>query len=188
MTTLYIEAIENEQEQSYEIPVKIWDGRKTRMINLKFDNGASYTVIAASVLLQHLTDDGAKQLDQYLSRRAATDHGKDVAPFQKKFRSATGDAMTGYLVDSGKIKFGSAELSHFYYYLVPRNKRPVVLLGNDFLRYCEYTHAIGGNILITKMDEDAYAKHYANAMSVDELAAVIDEIGKDNADGFGSLL
>jgi hypothetical protein len=37
-------------------------------------------------------------------------------------------------------------------------------------------HTIEGNIHITKMDVDAYAKHYINAMSVDELVAVIDEI------------
>jgi hypothetical protein len=57
-----------------------------------------------------------------------------------------------------------------------KNKRPIALLGNDFLRYCKYEHAMEGNILMTEMDEEAYARHYVNATSANELAEVIDEI------------
>jgi hypothetical protein len=94
--------------------------------------------------------------------------------------------MTGYLADAGEIKLGGTKVPHFYYYFVPQNKRPVALLGNDFLRYCEYQHTIEGNIYIEKMDEDAYTRHYINAMSADELTAVIDEIEQENADDFGN--
>lgn len=109
-----------------------------------------------------------------------------AAPFQKVFHSATGNEMTGYLVDAGNIELGDAQMDHFFYYFIPQNDRPVALLGNDFLRYCEYTHTIEGNITITKIDEDAYARYYANAVSIDELAAVIDEIEQDNTDEFGN--
>jgi hypothetical protein len=176
---LHIEAIEREQERSYEVPLKIADGKKQKVVNIKFDNGAAYTVIAASRLLSGLTEDGAERMDQWLSDHTNPDPEKSqfhILPYQKKFLSATGDTMTGYLVDAGTVKLGGVKLPHFFYYLIPRNKRSIALLGNDFLRYCQYEHAIEGSILITKMDENAYAKHYTNAISIDELAAVIDEI------------
>lgn len=92
------------------------------------------------------------------------------------------------MVDAHNVKICGLNLEHFYYYLVPQNKRAVALLGNDFLRYCEYTHKIEGNIYITKIDMDAYKRYYDSAISVDELAELIDEATLGNEiDGFDIL-
>lgn len=189
MTNVYIEAVEDKEELKYVIPLKIMSRGDSNIIPIKFDNGAAYTVITASMLSSRLAGCDTEPLNERLSKwdiPGAKQHPAGTAPFQKTFHSATGHEMVGYLVDAGSIELGDARLDHFFYYFVPQNDRSVALLGNDFLRYCEYKHTIEGSIIITKIDEDAYARYYSNAVSIDELTAVIDEIEQDNTDDFGN--
>ena len=87
-----------------------------------------------------------------------------------------------YLVDSPNVTIGNYKIEHFYYYFIPQNKRPIALLGNDFLRFCEYTHKIEGNIYITKIDMVAYKSYYENAIDIDEISALIDEMALNEFD------
>jgi hypothetical protein len=178
---LQIEAVENKRNLSYGIQLEIQNGGIPDAINLKFDNGASHTIISAEVLVDDLTDRKAEYLEQKLSAKVLIKAGNGSAfsvPFRREFKSATGDTMTGYLADAGEIILGGVKLPHFYYYIIPKNKRSIALLGNDFLRYCKYEHTMEGNILITEIGEDAYAEHYTNAISVDELDEAVDEVGQ----------
>jgi hypothetical protein len=182
---VYIEAVEDKKELKYVIPLKIMSTENPNIIPIKFDNGAAYTVITASMFSSKLIKSDAGPLNERLSRwktPGTEQNPAGTAPFRKVFHSATGHAMTGYLVDAGNIELGDTQLDHFFYYFIPQNDRSVALFGNDFLRYCEYTHTIEGSIVITKIDKDAYARYYSNAVSIDELAAVIDEIEQGNAD------
>ena len=85
----------------------------------------------------------------------------------------------GFLTDMGEVSIGSATFSHFYYYFVPKNKSSFALLGNDFLHNCEYNHSIRGNILITKFDEDSYINSHKNALTQNEIKALINSVNEE---------
>ena len=64
MRTLF-EAIENKKSNNYEMVLKI----NEQTINLKFDNGAAYTVISASVLDENFVMKGLNILKRYYWKR-----------------------------------------------------------------------------------------------------------------------
>ena len=179
MRTLF-EAIENKKSNNYEMVLKI----NEQTINLKFDNGAAYTVISASVLDENFSDERAEYFEKILLEKAQQyeQDNELKAPFEKTFVSASGNQIKGYLVDSPNVTIGNYKNEHFYYYFIPQNKRPIALLGNDFLRFCEYTHKIEGNIYITKIDMVAYKSYYENAIDIDEISALIDEMALNEFD------
>ena len=105
-------------------------------------------------------------------------HKKDNSnsSFKKVFKSASGDEMIGYMVDAKNTTIGDTTLDHFYYYLIPQNKRQVALVGNDFLDFCSYSHDICGNIKINTIDMEKYKDSVKDSISVDEVISIIDEI------------
>ena len=126
MRTLF-EAIENKKSNNYEMVLKI----NEQTINLKFDNGAAYTVISASVLDENFCDERAEYFEKILLEKAQQyeQDNELKAPFEKTFVSASGNQIKGYLVDSPNVTIGNYKIEHFYYYFIPQNKRPIALLG-----------------------------------------------------------
>lgn len=97
---LHIEAVENKRNWSYGFSLEILNSSVPDTVNIKFDNGAGYTVISASVFLDELTDSAAERIEKKLRERESSRSGSssmNAAPFRMKFQSATGDLMTGYL-------------------------------------------------------------------------------------------
>ncbi len=149
----------------YDIPITIGN----QETHIKFDPGASSGVISLSFFREELTEENIQKVVSFCETKEKS--------IKRTFSSSAGrNDMTGYLIDAGKISLDNVELEHLYYYFIPQNGRSLGLLGNDFLHYCKYSHEIGGDIVISEIDTNAYYRSFINAISGKELADYIDDI------------
>ncbi len=168
------------------------------LIPLQFDTGASRTSISLLSLVENNFDysqDKAEKMEEYLLIQKNKGQHEQIKGnnLVVELRSASGEKLFGFLADMGRISIGNSVFEHFYYYFVPKNKTAFALLGNDFLHNCEYKHAIQGNIIVTKFDEDSYVQSHKDALSESDIQLLINDSYKkddneeiyDLADDFG---
>lgn len=155
------------ESANYEIPISI-NGQD---IMLKFDTGASSSIISFNYFKENISNEVIDIVVNYCEKNCK---------IKQSFIASTGDSMIGYLVDAGQIKMGKNILPHFYYYFIPKNNKCVALLGNDFLHYCEYSHKICGDIIISNIDMNEYQKKFQGAINGQELINYINYLEKQN--------
>ena len=152
----------------YEITARIGN----RMLALKYDTGAKYTVISVGAFDKSLAEKGLETFKAYCEEHCSNKYKGD-------FISATGDPFKGYLITAHDVKIGNNVLRDFRYYLVVENKRDIALLGFDFIDKCKRSADAYGDILITAFD--GYGK-LDGVMENDEVMAYIDSLGVNGLD------
>ena len=134
--------------------------------SLKFDTGATDTVISARVFSNSLTDSDLEKFTKYC---------EEHSPHNKEFISATGDSFKGYPVTAHNVRMGKSVLPDFRYYLVVESKRDIALLGYDFIDNCGCSHDPSKNFYLTGFDAERYGKS-DGTMENDEMIAYIDSL------------
>ncbi len=157
-----INVVAKREKSSYRVSVDL----DNRVFTIKFDPGATDTVISARVFSNSLTDQDLESLTKYCEEHS--NHNKE-------FISATGDSFKGYLVTAHNVILGKSVMPDFRYYLIIKSKRDVALLGYDFIDNCRCSHDPGKNFYLTGFDVDSYGKNNG-AMENDEVVAFIDSL------------
>ncbi len=157
-----INVVAKREASSYRVSVDI----DNRVFTIKFDTGATDTVISVRVFSNSLTDSDLEKFTKYCE-----EHSRH----NKEFISATGDSFKGYLVTAHNVRLGKSVLPNFRYYLVIESKRDIALLGYDFIDKCQCSHDPGKNFYLTGFDVDNYGKD-AGTMENDEVIAFIDSL------------
>ena len=131
---------------------------------LAFDTGAVCTVVSIESLTKEYVDKLAlcQKLDQRVKRR--------------RFLSASGTEMHGYLVCAEKVSLSNYPVDRFYYYLITDVNDEVALLGNDLLSCCKFSHEKMGDIEVLDFDQSLYQKTYSGAVKDADLQKLIAEV------------
>lgn len=139
-------------------------------ISFKFDTGAVDTAISFEALLAGKRHQADKEI--FIQKLRS-----DIPT--KKFISASGDSMEGYLCEASDIFISGSMLPKFYYYLVLDVKKEVALLGDDFISCCGFRHNVKDSIIIESFDSSEYMKnHKPKALSSEELMLALIESSK----------
>ena len=131
---------------------------------LAFDTGAACTVLSVAALTDELVDKEAlsRKLDQRAKRR--------------RFRSASGTDMHGYLVCADNMTLAGHPVGKFYYYLIVDVDDVVDLLGDDLLSYCDFQHKKRSDIEVSDFDEQLYQAAYSGAIGGNYLQTLLEEL------------
>ena len=131
---------------------------------LAFDTGAVCTVLSLEALTTDIVnkEELCRKLDKHVKRR--------------RFLSASGTEMHGYLVCADNVSLSGYSISKFYYYLIVDVDDKVALLGNDLLSCCVFTHQKKSDIEVQDFDEQLYQGEYSGAMKDGDLQALIAEV------------
>ena len=132
--------------------------------SLTFDTGAVCTVLSVEALTADPVDKAAlcEKLDQRLACR--------------RFLSASGTEMHGYLVCAEGMKLSDYPIDKFYYYLIVDVDDVLALLGDDLLSCCEFSHRKKTDIEVSGFDEPLYQSAYGGALDGNVLQALIAEV------------
>lgn len=132
----------------------------------KFDTGAVHTIISAGCVYSknYLINNRADIEKRLLDENVPT----------KIFESATGHKFTGYLTYQENINIGDMIIPKFFYYLNLEDDTNRILIGDDFIRFCDFNHKINSDIVITKLDTELYEDEFNykdsnNILSCDEI-------------------
>ena len=131
---------------------------------LAFDTGAVCTVLSIEALTSDSVDKEAlcKKLDKRAQRR--------------RFLSASGTEMHGYLVCAEGMSLSDYPIDKFYYYLIVDVDDVVALLGDDLISCCDFHHQKRADIEIIDFDEQLYETTYGGALADDDVQALIAEV------------
>ena len=131
---------------------------------LAFDTGAVCTVLSIASLTGNTIDKEAlcKKLEQRTRRR--------------RFRSASGTDMHGYLVCADNMSLSDYPVQLFFYYLIVDVDDAVALLGNDLISCCDFTHKDGDDIKVSSFNQLRYQNAYSGAVKDADLQALIAEV------------
>ena len=126
---------------------------------MKFDTGAVHTVISLEALTM-LRVDKEKFVENIKNRTV-----------HRKFKSASGNTMIGYLVLARDVLLSNTRVDEFYYYLIVNVEDSVGLLGDDFISKCTFHHNKDGDIEIEAFDNETYHNDMqcVSRQEVDEL-------------------
>lgn len=158
-----VDIVANRTSAKYRIPMVIGES----VFGIKYDTGAKYTVISASVFNSELTESDLIKIKDYCN-----DHGHH----KERFISASGHYFDGYLVTAHDVTIGNTEFKEFHYFLITENERDIALLGFDFIDNCRDSHDPHGSIKITEFDEAGYKDMTAEGINNDEIIAYIDSL------------
>ena len=162
------------KEWSWALFNAFWDGMEyivylkgangETKTTLAFDTGAVCTVVSIESLTKEFVDKSAlcQELDQRVKRR--------------RFLSASGTEMHGYLVCAEKVSLSDYPVDRFYYYLITDVNDEVALLGNDLLSCCKFSHEEMGDIEVLDFDQSLYQKTYSGAVKDADLQTLISEV------------
>ena len=160
MTEIFV--VGKRMESSYIIDFRM----DSFFFPVKLDTGAKRTVFSAGVFEDDLTQEKLERIKDYCEKRAGA---------KEQFISASGDSFWGYLTTAKSVRIGSTIFHDFRFYLVIENKRDIALLGYDFIDRCTYSHILGGDIIVTAVNEVGYGE-LEGAMQSDEVFAFIDSL------------
>ena len=118
----------------------------------KFDTGAVHTIISAGCVYSknYLIN------NKYDIEKRLLDENVPI----KIFESATGHKFTGYLTYQENINIGDMIIPKFFYYLNLDDDTNRILIGDDFIRFCDFNHKINSDIVITKLDTRLYEAEF----------------------------
>ena len=131
---------------------------------LTFDTGAICSVLSIAAITDEPVD--KETLIKKLEDRAK----------QRRFVSASGTQMHGYLVRASNMSLSGYPIDEFYYYLIVDVDEMVALLGNDFISCCSFTHEEKGDIEVNSFDKTIYGQSYHEAIDDSELQLLIGEL------------
>lgn len=149
------------------------------IIMIKFDSGATNTVISYEMLtrettsfpkdISKLTNDEIDTIKANIERKNRfIDRIKEKHQLHP-FHSASGTPMLGVLSKVNNISISGHLLrAPFYYYLILDIESPLALLGDDFISCCDFSHKVNGDIKITYIDEKYY-ENYNDERSILEM-------------------
>ena len=121
---------------------------------ITFDTGAAVTVLGCNMLFDLGITESRSEL---AIMRLLTISG--ITP--RVFYSATKTEMLGYPCVIENMKLSGVVIDKFYFYLFLGGDNPdVSLLGNDFLKYCEYTKKLDSDIVITDFNNILYESNF----------------------------
>lgn len=146
---------------SFQLPILMEKGS----LNVKFDTGASKTIISAEVIFGELNAKQRALMNKFCSERSAFE----------TFTSASGHKIFAYPVHMKDVIVGNEYFDCFYYYLIVdelHDSKKIALLGDNFIDCCGLKKEPHGNFIITTFDSDNYCIQ-ANSISTDELSAII---------------
>lgn len=132
------------------------------IVYVKFDTGAMNTVISINAIAGD--KDAQDQVREYIEK---TGIPKEV------FRSASGHEMTGVRVNAENVRFGNFLVPSFNYYLVLDVDTNVALLGDDFIRYCKFSHMVEGAVIVDKVDFSMYQKITGSGLMQKDLCELL---------------
>ena len=119
-------------------------------VNIKFDTGASSTVISAASL--RLSNSGLSLLKEYMQSKFTV---------RMNFKAASGSDFDGYLCCAHNVVLGGSVIKKFYYFLTMQDRK-LALLGVD------YTHGgVNGSLFITSFNQDDYFDNLSGCRYVD---------------------
>lgn len=118
-------------------------------IILKFDTGAAQTIISLGAFSKGLS---TQNINSILTQI------KQVNSFS--FRDASGNILKAYPCYLKNITINKIFLDIFYFWLNPNLNLKKALLGNDFIKYCNFNHNINGDIIIKDFDKKNYLKSH----------------------------
>lgn len=131
-------------------------------ITMKFDTGASNTVISLRVLTDN--DDAERIIRQYCSRQHIG---------IKTFYSATGHPMEGIPIKVANVSISGNQWRVFYYHLILNVKNNVALLGDDFISSCEFRHTRKGSIIVSDFYSEDYEDLWKNYVLQDKIYEIL---------------
>lgn len=131
---------------------------------IKFDTGASETVVSLEKLFPNVTFIQRHKLKRYVKK-----HNIE----SQLFKTANGSTFRGVLTYMNNVKIGQYTFEKFYYYLViDKTGKQIALLGDDFIDCCDFCHKAHNDIIITSFDFAAY-NNRTNSMSMNEVCEVL---------------
>ena len=142
---------------------------KGRALMMKFDTGAVNTVISVEALTKRKID-----------KAWIVQSIQDKTPC-RKFKSASGNEMTGYLVHVDNADIAGSRIERFYYYMIMNVDNAVSLIGDDFISKCTFLHSKDGDIEVTAFDSIGYHADTIKSISETELDELLElsVIGED---------
>ena len=142
-------------------------GVSDKYFAIKFDTGASRTLISAELLTGILNDKQIKALKDYCQ-------SKQIMPVPCV--SASGHKFDAYPAYINNICIGGHRFEKFYYYLVIdrlKNGRKIALLGDDFIDCCGFSKEPHGNIVISGFDFKSYKNDQEKILTTEDISSII---------------
>ena len=131
---------------------------------MAFDTGAVCTVLSVEALTSELVD------------KETLCHKLDQKARRRRFLSASGTEMHGYLVCAESMSLSDYPIDKFYYYLIVDVDDVVALLGDDFISCCDFHHQKKEDISIVDFDKHLYETTYGGALIDDDVQALLAEL------------
>ncbi len=123
-----------------------------RMAAMKFDTGASITIISLETLYPGLSEAELEVCRNNL-REKFRDKMLNPAP-----KSASGHELECIPSYKENVIMSSEKIDKLFYYIALNVGTNKILLGDDFISCCEFSHDIDGDIIINYFDENRYKK------------------------------
>ena len=118
-------------------------------LEFKFDTGAiSSFVTVGSMLGKNNVEKNRESINR------AFEHYGEIGKLQTVFHSASDNEMFAYRVYAEDVMIGNIKLPIFYYWLSPMIDNRKLLLGDDFIRFCDFKHVHESDIIIEDFKVD----------------------------------
>lgn len=145
-------------------------------IEMFWDTGASKTIIYPNFIkgLKGVSLIKLKGLKEYLDQEAKMENvfGHYESKYvQRRFKSASGDDVTGILCCKQNVLIDELLLKNFYFFLVfskdeTKADELSCLLGSDFISCCDRQACIASDEIFTQFDEELYEQRYQKLIKV----------------------
>lgn len=160
-----VEAEYSQITRQFTVQIRGLGLNKRIYIPMKFDTGAINTVISLKRLICGRAYN-LSRINEYVASKENI--------IKKKFFSASGHQLTGYLSRASNVEISGTMLKNFYYYIVIDGDREISLLGNDFIAACDFGHLKFENVKISCFDELSYTNIFESIGRQDVL--MMDEL------------
>ncbi|MBQ3794849.1 MAG: hypothetical protein IJS12_04120 [Lachnospiraceae bacterium] len=122
---------------------------KNKVLHFKFDTSATSTFVTLGALNKDI-----KQTEEEIQR--VFKRCRDNGVIANNYISASGQEMFAVKCYAENVTMGKIFLPRFYYWLSPMVDNRKLLLGDDFIRFCDFKHAPESDIIIEDFKVDDY--------------------------------
>lgn len=129
---------------------------KNRNLEFKFDTGAVSTFVTIGALIRNDNE----KIKANVKR--AFEYYEGIGKTKSVFHSASNTEMPVFKVYAENVMVGDIEMPFFYYWLSPVHDYKRLLLGDDFVKYCEFYHLPDEDIFIKDFKIDNYINYNRN--------------------------
>ena len=139
-------------------------------VTAKFDTGAVVSFFTVSALYTGITNETATRLQKSLVSRPNI--------ITASFNAASGEEMFAVKCHADDVMVGNIHFERFFYWLNPSVENKKALLGDDFIRFCDFRHKRYNDILIDDFDMDEYMRTHNEdqddkSLSTEEISEMI---------------